>query len=242
MEIVRTFTMKLEGDENIRYASEFPEFTDMSGHYLTEIIGLFNSPHEFCLVTAIEFARRYPNHTNSETYRKEFSDEEMLDIAQGRRRLVFKKYNMDPSSWQGDFKTRIARKIKKILPRLSLHDFSKEPVELIRIYDYWLQGDTPQGKPLAGLDFWGEGHNPERKPRGGVNVPQFSNVSLYKAKLNKWVREDADYSIMAELEFCRRNPKHKFAKESQYYKLFSNDEILDIAKGKKKLIIENSYE
>lgn len=225
MEIIRSFTMKLEGDEDFRYVSEYPEFVDMPGPYLTEELGVFESPHEFCLLTALEFARRYPNHKHSKENLREFKAGEILDIVKGKKKVIFKSYNIDPDEWKNDTKTKITRKIKKILPRLSRPDFSKEPLELVHTYDFWLESDDLNGKP-----------------RGGMDLPQFSRISLYKAELNKWVDGDSDYSIMAEIEFCRRNPKHKYAKQSQYYKLFSDEEILDISRGRKKLIIESSWE
>jgi len=224
MEIIRSFTMKLEGDEDFRYVSEFPELLNIPGPYLT-YKGVFSSPHECCLVTALEFARRYPYHKNSKAIKREFKANEILDIVTGKKKIIFVSYNDDPDEWKDDVKTRITRRVKKILPRLSRPDFSKEPVKLVRIYGYWLEGDDLEGKP-----------------RGGVDIPQFSQISFYKAELNKWVRDDPDYTIMADLEFCRRNPKHNYAKKSQYYKLFSNAEILEISKGRKKLIIESCWE
>ena len=226
MEIIRSFTMKLEGDEDFRYVSEYPEFVDMPG--LSNAPGgweFFNSPHEFCLLTALEFARRYPNHGNSKAINEGFKASEILDIVKGKKKVIFKSYNIDPNEWKDDARTKVTRKIKKILPRLSRPNFSKEPLELVHTYDFWLEGDDLKGKP-----------------RGGMDIPQFTRISLYKAELNKWVRDDPDYTIMADLEFCRRNPKHHFTRQSQYYKLFSDEEILDISKGRKKLIIESSWE
>lgn len=225
MEIIRSFTMKLSGDEEIRYASEYPEFTYAPGPYLTDVMQIFDSPHEFCMVAALEFARRYPNHKNSEAILCEFKPKEVLEIVRGRKKLIFRSYNTDPDELKSDIKSRATRKIKKYLPRLSRPDFSKEPLELVHTYDFWLESDDLNGKP-----------------RGGMDSPQFSRISLYKAELNKWVDGDSDYSIMADLEFCRRNPKHKYAKQSQYYKLFSDDEILDVSKGRKKLIVESTWE
>ena len=226
MEIIRSFTLKLEGDEDFRYVSEYPEFLDMPGS--SNAPGgweLFNSPHEYCLLTALEFARRYPNHKNSKEILSEFKACETLDIVKGKKKVIFKSYNIDPDEWKDDTKSKITRKVKKILPRLSRPDFSREPLELVHIYDYWLEGDDLSSKS-----------------RGGNDIPQFSRISLYKAELNKWVDGDSDYSIMADLEFCRRNSKQFYAKQSQYYKLFTDQDILDISKGRKKLIIESAYE
>ena len=226
MEVVRSFTLKLEGDKDFRYVGEYPEFVDMPGS--SNAPGgweLFNSPHEFCLLTALEFARRYPNHGNSRAINEGFKSYEILDIVKGKKKVIFKSYNIDPDEYKDDTKSKIARRVKKILPRLSRPNFSKEPLELVHIYDFWLEGDDLKGKP-----------------RGGVDIPQFSEISLYKAELNKWVDGDSDYSIMADLEFCRRNPKHKYARKSQYYKLFSDEEILDVSKGRKKLIIGSAWE
>ena len=225
MEIIRSFTLGLEGDENFRYVSEYPEFVDMPEPCLTWGLGVFESPHEFCLLTALEFARRYSNHKNSKAILSEFKAGETLDIVKGKKKVIFKSYNIDPDEYKDDMKSKITRKVKKILPRLSRPDFSKEPLGLVHIYDYWLESDNLKGKP-----------------RGGVDIPQFTRISFYKAELNKWVSGDPDYSIMADLEFCRRNPKHKYAKQSQYYKLFSDDEILDVSRGRKKLIIESTWE
>ncbi|OQB06391.1 MAG: hypothetical protein BWY19_00200 [bacterium ADurb.Bin212] len=225
IQIIRSFTLKLEGDDEIRYASEYPELVNIPGPYATEMLDYFDSPHECCMVTSMEFARRYPYHENSKAIKEGFTDDEVYDITRGRKKLIFVSYNIDPDELKNDKKTKAIRKIKKVLPRLSRPDFSKEPMELQHIYDYWLEGDDLNGKP-----------------RGGVDIPQFSNISLYKAELNKWVKEDADYSVMADIEFCRRHPKHKFAKESQFYKLFTHSEILDICKGRKRLIFENCFE
>jgi hypothetical protein len=225
IQIIRSFTLKLEGDEDFRYASEFPEFIDLPGSYLVDGLGVFDSPHECCMVTSMEFARRYPYHKNSKAIKEGFTDEEVYDIVRARKKLIFKSYNTDPNELKNDNKTQVIRKVKKVLPRLSRPDFSIEPLELEHIYDYWLEGDDLK-----------------RNPRGGMDIPQFSNISLYKAELNKWVREDADYTIMADLEFCRRNPNHKYSKESQYYKLFSESEILNVSQGRKKLIFENCFE
>lgn len=225
MEVIRSFTMKLEGDENIRYASEYPEFTFAPSWYLVENLKIFNSPHEFCLISALEFARRYPDHKNSKGILSEFKPSEVLDIVEGKRNFIFKQFDFDPDEFKEDIKSRIVRKIKKNLPRISRPDFSKEPIKLVHKYDYWLKGDDLNDKP-----------------RGGVDISQFSDISFYKAELNKWVNGDAEYTIIADLEFCRRNPHHKYSKESIYYKLFADKEILDISKGKKKLVFRNTWE
>ena len=224
MEIVRSFTMQLEGDDHIRYTSEYPEFVNVPGPYLTESLGVFDSPAEFCLVTAMEFARRYPGHPNSKQRRNGFTNKEILRISKGEKKIIFKYFN-HPEYDNYLSLPKYQKIIKRIAGLIIRPDFTKQPMFLRKSYEYWFEDD-----------------NLSDKPRGGVTISQFTNISLELAMNNGWVKDDLEYSIMCELEFCRRNPKDSYAKESQYFKLFSEAEILDITKGRKKLITKNCYE
>jgi len=151
MEIIRSFTMKLQGDENIRYASEFPEFVDAPGPYLTESLGIFDSPQKFCLMTAIEFARRYPGHCSSKQRRSGFTNKEILQISKGNKRIIFNCFN-HPEYNNYLSSPKYQKIVKRIVGLIRRPDFTKQPMYLRKSYEYWFEDDNLSDKP-RGIEF-----------------------------------------------------------------------------------------
>ncbi|OQA03385.1 MAG: hypothetical protein BWY68_00750 [bacterium ADurb.Bin400] len=96
-------------------------------------------------------------------------------------------------------------------------DFSREPIELT-IIQY-------EATEVEGA-------------REESHIPVFSNVSPVIAKENGWVSDYNEYILIACLEFSRRYPNHELSKYWRTVSPLSDEDILAIAKGDIKLIIE----
>ncbi|MDD3687856.1 MAG: hypothetical protein PHE56_13980 [Bacteroidales bacterium] len=89
MEIIRGFSVRLKGDKELRYCSDFPKFVDLSNNFAFNN-KWFESPAEQCLLESMEFARRYPNHLYSKERRNGFTNAEILQVSKGKKKIVFK--------------------------------------------------------------------------------------------------------------------------------------------------------
>lgn len=90
-------------------------------------------------------------------------------------------------------------------------DLSKEPVELVEIYQ-------PEGEWEMERYFY---------------VPIFSNISPIRSSIACWFRNIPEYHDFAWLEFCRKYTAHQFSKNFRKAYHINKQNVKDYISGKK---------